>query len=203
MVPVGRKGFLVAVWVIGTMFATSLARSAVRVVGDRVTEQPVAATDLVVAGENSSSTAGSESGTTTTIGPTQLGRSEGGQASFTCVDGEPVLLEASPNLGWERDMRAPDGEVWFDHEGDDSAIRARCENGVPVVEKDEDDYDEAYEDAVNSTTTDHAPWHVVPADHRWYAQVAVAEALVSALEALDPQYPGLDEEELAEAGIEP
>lgn len=65
-----------------------------------------------------------------------------------------------------------------------------------------DDYDDAYEDAVNSTTTDYAPWHVVPADHRWYSRVAVAEALVSALEGLDPQYPGLDEEELEEAGIE-
>jgi len=65
-----------------------------------------------------------------------------------------------------------------------------------------DEYDEAYEDTINATTTDYAPWHVVPADHRWYSRVAVAEALVSALEQLDPQYPGLDEEELEEAGIE-
>jgi polyphosphate kinase 2 (PPK2 family) len=64
-----------------------------------------------------------------------------------------------------------------------------------------DAYDRAYEDALNATTTEHAPWHVVPADHRWYSQVAIAEALCSTLEGLDPQYPPVDDEELAEAGI--
>ena len=109
MVVVGRKGFLVAVWLIGTMFATSLAWSAVRVVGDRVTEQPVAATDLVVAGQPSTTAGGSQGNTTTTVAATALGLAQGGQATFTCVDDTPVLVEASPNLGWERDMRAPDG----------------------------------------------------------------------------------------------
>jgi PPK2 family polyphosphate:nucleotide phosphotransferase len=65
-----------------------------------------------------------------------------------------------------------------------------------------DDYDRAYEDALNATTSEHAPWHAIPADHRWYAQVAVAEALQSALEGLDPQYPELDDEELEKAGID-
>jgi PPK2 family polyphosphate:nucleotide phosphotransferase len=66
-----------------------------------------------------------------------------------------------------------------------------------------DEYDRAYEDALNATGTDVAPWHVVPADERWYACTAVAEALVSALEALDPQYPPLDEDEVREAGLDP
>ena len=65
------------------------------------------------------------------------------------------------------------------------------------------EYDRAYEDAVNATATDEAPWHVVPADHRWYARVAVAEILVATLEALDPQYPPLDEDEVREAGLDP
>jgi PPK2 family polyphosphate:nucleotide phosphotransferase len=65
-----------------------------------------------------------------------------------------------------------------------------------------DRYDAAYDHAVAETATEDAPWHVVPADHRWYAAVASAEVLAGALEALDPQYPGLDPEELEEAGID-
>jgi PPK2 family polyphosphate:nucleotide phosphotransferase len=65
-----------------------------------------------------------------------------------------------------------------------------------------DDYDVAYEEAINATTTEHAPWFVIPADHRWFAQVAVAAALRSTLEGLDPQYPELDDEELEKAGID-
>lgn len=66
-----------------------------------------------------------------------------------------------------------------------------------------DDYDAAYEAAINATSTELAPWHVVPADHRWYVRIAVAEALVRILEDLDPQYPPLDRAELEEAGIDP
>ena len=65
-----------------------------------------------------------------------------------------------------------------------------------------DEYDRAYEDAVNATTAEHAPWFVIPADHRWYAQVAVAEAMLATLRGLDPQYPELDDEELEKAGID-
>jgi PPK2 family polyphosphate:nucleotide phosphotransferase len=66
-----------------------------------------------------------------------------------------------------------------------------------------EEYDRAYEDAINATTTDRAPWHVVPADHRWYAQLAVAEILRETLAELDPQYPPLEDEELEKAGISP
>jgi PPK2 family polyphosphate:nucleotide phosphotransferase len=65
-----------------------------------------------------------------------------------------------------------------------------------------DAYDQAYEDAVNATSTDWAPWFVIPADHRWAMRVAVAGVLAETLDALDPQYPGLDEAELEEAGVE-
>ena len=65
-----------------------------------------------------------------------------------------------------------------------------------------DDYDRAYEDALNATTAEHAPWYAIPSDHRWYAHVAVAEALLSVLRGLDPQYPELDDEELEKAGID-
>jgi hypothetical protein len=146
---VRRRSILIAVWLAGTVLATSLAWSAVSLVGARVGEQQAAATDLVVA-ERAPSTqgAGSPSTTTTAVVVTEVAR--GGQASFTCVDGEPALVDASPNLGWERDTRAPDGQVWFDHDGDDSAILATCEAGVPIVEVSEDDYDE--DEPATSTT---------------------------------------------------
>ena len=66
-----------------------------------------------------------------------------------------------------------------------------------------DEHDRAYEDTLNATSTDVAPWHAIPSDERWYACLAVAETLVSALEDLDPQYPPIDEDELEEAGIDP
>lgn len=65
-----------------------------------------------------------------------------------------------------------------------------------------DEYDRAYEDALNATTAEHAPWFAIPSDHRLYAQVAVAEALLATLRGLDPQYPELDDDELEEAGID-
>jgi PPK2 family polyphosphate:nucleotide phosphotransferase len=65
-----------------------------------------------------------------------------------------------------------------------------------------EDYDAAYEDTLNATTSEHAPWLAIPSDHRWYAQVAVADAVRSTLEGHDPQYPELDDEELEEAGID-
>ncbi len=53
-------------------------------------------------------------------------------------------------------------------------------------------YMDAYEEVISETSTDWAPWHVVPADHNWVRNLAVAELLVRALERLDPQLPLLD-----------
>jgi PPK2 family polyphosphate:nucleotide phosphotransferase len=52
-----------------------------------------------------------------------------------------------------------------------------------------DDYRNAYEDAIRETSTEWAPWYVVPADHNWVRNLAVAELLVDALERLDPKLP--------------
>jgi len=52
-----------------------------------------------------------------------------------------------------------------------------------------DDFQAAYEDALRETSTDWAPWYVVPADHNWVRNLAVAELLVAALEQLDPRLP--------------
>jgi PPK2 family polyphosphate:nucleotide phosphotransferase len=52
-----------------------------------------------------------------------------------------------------------------------------------------DDYMSAYEDAIRQTASSHAPWYVVPADHKWFTRVVVASAIVDALEGLDLAYP--------------
>jgi PPK2 family polyphosphate:nucleotide phosphotransferase len=52
-----------------------------------------------------------------------------------------------------------------------------------------DDYQKAYEDMVDRCNTEHAPWHVVPADRNWYRNLVVARAIVQKLESLDLKYP--------------
>jgi PPK2 family polyphosphate:nucleotide phosphotransferase len=54
-----------------------------------------------------------------------------------------------------------------------------------------DAYQSAYEEMIRSTSTRHAPWVVVPADHKWFTRVVVAEAIVDALEELDLSLPRL------------
>ena len=47
----------------------------------------------------------------------------------------------------------------------------------------------AYEEALTATSTEHAPWYVIPADRKWVRNVALAHLLVEALRRLDPQFP--------------
>jgi PPK2 family polyphosphate:nucleotide phosphotransferase len=51
------------------------------------------------------------------------------------------------------------------------------------------DYMQAYEDLLNKTTTDYAPWYVVPSDHKWFRDLVVADAIVHALKELKMEYP--------------
>ena len=51
---------------------------------------------------------------------------------------------------------------------------------------------EAYQTVFERTSTEYAPWHVVPADRKWYARLAVQALLLEALEAIDPQWPAAD-----------
>jgi PPK2 family polyphosphate:nucleotide phosphotransferase len=52
-----------------------------------------------------------------------------------------------------------------------------------------DDYIKAYEQALSKTSTKHAPWFVIPADHKWFMRLAIAEVIVEALESLDLAFP--------------
>jgi PPK2 family polyphosphate:nucleotide phosphotransferase len=65
-----------------------------------------------------------------------------------------------------------------------------------------DDYMRAYEEAIAATSTKWAPWYVVPADHKWFTRLVVAQIVVSTLEELDLRYPAADaarRREIAEA----
>ena len=65
-----------------------------------------------------------------------------------------------------------------------------------------DDYMNAYSDAVEATSTKNAPWHIVPADNKWFTRAAVSEIICQKLESLDLKYPELiaaHKEELLEA----
>ena len=53
-------------------------------------------------------------------------------------------------------------------------------------------FQEAYSDVFRLTSTDHAPWYVVPADKKWYSRLAITEILTRTLEDLDPQWPVAD-----------
>ncbi|MGA9750594.1 MAG: polyphosphate kinase 2 family protein [Acidobacteriota bacterium] len=55
-----------------------------------------------------------------------------------------------------------------------------------------DDYAEAYEQMIRHTSTEEAPWYVVPADHKWFSRVAVAAAVVETLESLKLAFPKVD-----------
>jgi PPK2 family polyphosphate:nucleotide phosphotransferase len=52
-----------------------------------------------------------------------------------------------------------------------------------------DDYMAAYEDALSATSTEEAPWYVVPADHKWITRAVVADVVTHAVRSLDLSYP--------------
>lgn len=55
-----------------------------------------------------------------------------------------------------------------------------------------DAYREAYDAALAATSTEQEPWHVVPADRKWYSRIAVQQLLTDALHGIDPQWPRAD-----------
>ncbi len=55
-----------------------------------------------------------------------------------------------------------------------------------------DEYMHAYEEMIRNTSTKCAPWYVVPADHKWFTRLVVAEAIIDSLEALDLSFPEVD-----------
>lgn len=52
-----------------------------------------------------------------------------------------------------------------------------------------DEYTAAYQDALSATSTDAAPWYVIPADHKWYRNRVISQLLCDTLENMNPQFP--------------
>jgi PPK2 family polyphosphate:nucleotide phosphotransferase len=57
-----------------------------------------------------------------------------------------------------------------------------------------DEYQAAFSQMLSATSTEHAPWYVIPSDHKWYLRVAVAAVLVNTLVEIDPEYPTVSDE---------
>ncbi len=76
-------------------------------------------------------------------------------------------------------------------------------SAADVGERDHwDEYQDAYEDMIAKTSSKRHPWFVIPADHKWFMRIAVAAAIIDALESLDLEFPKIDsnkETELAAA----
>ena len=58
-----------------------------------------------------------------------------------------------------------------------------------------DSYQDAFEKAINKTSTGWAPWYIIPADHKWFMRTAVCDILASTLEKLDLHYPRISDEQ--------
>jgi len=64
-----------------------------------------------------------------------------------------------------------------------------------------DDYQAAFSDMLSNTSTEWAPWYVIPADHKWFARICVSAVLARTLMDIDPRFPQVDKakkEDLAE-----
>jgi len=59
-------------------------------------------------------------------------------------------------------------------------------------------YQAAYQDMIRHTGSRHAPWHVVPADHKWFARVVIGSTIVTALDKLDLHFPKVDKADRSE-----
>ena len=60
------------------------------------------------------------------------------------------------------------------------------------------DYMEAYQKAVNETSTAHSPWYVLPADNKWYTRYLVSEVILDTLKKISPHYPNVPDGKQAE-----
>lgn len=104
------------------------------------------------------------------------------------VNGTLVLkfyLHVSPEEQKERLLeRLTDPEKFWKFNAADLAERARWK-----------EYQHAFEQTLRATSTDYAPWYVIPADNKWYMRAAIADIIASKLEDLDLRYPEVSKEE--------
>ena len=72
---------------------------------------------------------------------------------------------------------------------DDPAKRWKISEADYAGRKHWDEYADAYEDLLSRCSTKHAPWYVIPADHKWFRNLAIARIVVDYLEGLKMRYP--------------
>ncbi|HWE03752.1 MAG TPA: polyphosphate kinase 2 family protein [Tepidisphaeraceae bacterium] len=99
------------------------------------------------------------------------------------ADEGTVILKFFLNISWEEqkvrmEKRLADPKKNWKFDPEDLKNRERW-----------DDYMAAYEDAVRKCSTRHAPWYVVPADHKWFRNWLISDTLVRTLDKLDLKYP--------------
>ncbi len=58
------------------------------------------------------------------------------------------------------------------------------------------EYMKAYEDALNKTSTEWAPWYLIPANHKWYRDLVVSRIIVKVMEKMNLHYPKIDKKTL-------
>jgi polyphosphate kinase 2 (PPK2 family) len=58
-----------------------------------------------------------------------------------------------------------------------------------------ENYQAAYEEAINNTNTKYAPWYVIPANKKWFARLVVSEIIIKTMEQLNLKYPEIDSEQ--------
>jgi len=76
---------------------------------------------------------------------------------------------------------------------DESDKHWKFDHGDLEKRKQWDDYQAAFQDMLNHCTTDHAPWYLIPADQKWYRNLAIMRILVDTLKTMTPQYPVSDD----------
>ena len=77
----------------------------------------------------------------------------------------------------------------FEQRLDDPAKRWKISEADYAEREYWDDYLRAYEDAIEKCNSDDAPWFVIPADHKWFRDLAISEIIVAALESMKIQVP--------------
>jgi polyphosphate kinase 2 (PPK2 family) len=81
---------------------------------------------------------------------------------------------------------------------DEPAKRWKFSMNDVIERKRWDEYMAAYEDMIRATSTDYAPWYVIPADHKHVAWLVVSAAIIEALEGLKLEFPTIKGKALAE-----
>ncbi len=99
------------------------------------------------------------------------------------IDEGTAIVKVFLNVSREEQRRR------FQQRLDDPAKRWKFRQGDLEVRERFDEYVAAWEEVIAETSTDWAPWHVVPADRNWVKSAAVASLLVETLERLDPKVP--------------